>query len=511
MRFGDGALRRAEKALHDGEFAEADKLFREVLAKDGKDLSARCGLSYSLYKQRKLDEAYEHAAIAVQLDQASARARAILGTIILAIGDFPRALTELRTAVSLNENTALAIAGIALIDFYENRPRESLNGLRRASFLSPDEPDFVFALGQIAARSERYKEAADAYERFLRVAPRTDSDRRDRIRGLIDFLRYLNIKNQLYVVSGVDQTSIAFRSPDSRPQLDVHINGSKKPLNFVLDTGSGMSVISEETAQKLGVKEVARGGQARGVGGPGRFEIVYGFVESIEIGDVKVENVPVYIRKFYSSSGVDGYLGLSVISKFAAVADYKTNTFTLQRQRNDDRSNIWRTLYRVPGFDEKRGPATIEIPIRTTGSGFLSGQVQIEGVEGSFNFIIDTGASISVVGESLFQREAFKQFVSRDPLRVYGAAGVTENVTALLLPRIRLGPHQSENVSAAVLDLDIVNETTGFEQMGILGGNFLRNYRVTFDFPRGYIVLEPIRPAPSGGESSGGSAGPPQT
>ncbi len=46
----------------------------------------------------------------------------------------------------------------------------------------------------------------------------------------------------------------------------------------MLDTGSGMSVISEETAKRLGIKLVARGGLARAVGGGGKFEIVYGFV-----------------------------------------------------------------------------------------------------------------------------------------------------------------------------------------------------------------------------------------
>ncbi len=31
----------------------------------------------------------------------------------------------------------------------------------------------------------------------------------------------------------------------------------------------------------------------------GSFEIIYGFLESLEIGEVTVENVPVYIRRFF--------------------------------------------------------------------------------------------------------------------------------------------------------------------------------------------------------------------
>ena len=94
--------------------------------------------------------------------------------------------------MALDENEALAIAGLAMVDFYENRLSLACpSGLRRAVSLDPDEPDYVFNLGQAAARSEKYKEAADAYERFLMIAPKTDFDRRARIVGLIDFLRYL--------------------------------------------------------------------------------------------------------------------------------------------------------------------------------------------------------------------------------------------------------------------------------------------------------------------------------
>ena len=93
-----------------------------------------------------------------------------------------------------------------------------------------------------------------------------------------------------------------------------------------------MSVISEETAKKLGMRPVARGGLARAVGGGGKFEIVYGFLSSLEFGDVRVENVPVYIRHFYDEkTPVDGYLGLSVISKFIASVDYGEKFSVLRR------------------------------------------------------------------------------------------------------------------------------------------------------------------------------------
>jgi hypothetical protein len=55
-----------------------------------------------------------------------------------------------------------------------------------------------------------------------------------------------------------------------------------------------------------------------------------------------------------------------------------------------------------------------------------------------------------------------------------------------------LGNLTKEKISAAVLDLDPVNETAGFRQSGILGSNFLQHFRVSFDFQRGVIRLEPL-------------------
>ncbi|MGH9969270.1 MAG: aspartyl protease family protein [Pyrinomonadaceae bacterium] len=493
---GDKKTRnRAEKALREGDFEGAEKMLRELLSKNAQDNEARLGLSFALLKQRRLQDAYDHAARVILSDPLSAKAHALLGQAILASGNFRESVEEFRTALSLEENEALAIAGLAMVDFYENRVDLCLRGLRRAVGLDPDDPDFIFNLGQAAARNEQYKEAADAYERFLLVAPKTDADRRARIRGLIDFLRYLGRQGSLYVPAGRNSTVVSFQAYDSRPILNIRVNGQKESLRFVLDTGSGMSVISEETARKLGLRPVARGGLARAVGGGGKFEIVYGFLSSLDIGDVRVENVPVYIRRFYDDKiTVDGYLGLSMISKFITAVDYGDRTFTLVRQRQTGTLDLVQSTPPAETPEERR-PASakaIEIPLRTTSSGFLSGEVHLEGIDKPLNFIIDTGASISVISEKLAALEEMANYQTPNRMRVFGAAGVAEDVKTMLLPSLMLGTFVREQLSVAVLDLEPVNETAGFLQDGILGGNFLKHFRVSFDFRRGVIRLEPL-------------------
>jgi len=491
------AYNKGYRAVRKGDYTEAEKIFRDLLGKDAHDNDARLGLSFALLKQRNLQGAYDNAARVLMADPLSARGHALLGSAILGAGEFRLSVEEFKTALALDENEALAVAGLAMVDLYENRLPLAIPALRKAVSMDPDEPDYLFNLGQAAARSEKYKEAADAYERFLVVAPKTDFDRRARIIGLIDFLRYLGRQGSLYVPSGEYRSSVAFEATDNRPVMEVRVNGQREPLKFVLDTGSGMSVVSEQTAKRLGIKPVAKGGLARAVGGGGKFEIVYGFLESIEIGNSKISNVPVYIRKFFDSHiPVDGYLGLSVVSKFLTSIDYGTRRMSLVRQQQTEEVEPWTTVRRPEQFQAlipvSPNDGSVEVPLRTTSSGFLSGEVGLDGFAKNVNFIIDTAASITVISEKFSQEEQLLDLLQPSKMRVFGAAGVTEDVKLLQLPRLNLGLSRMEKINAAVLDLEPVNETAGFTQSGILGGNFLRHFRIYFDFARGAMRLEPL-------------------
>src|SRR5256885_961718 len=474
------------RAVRKGDYEQAEKIFRDLLNKDAHDIEARLGLSFTLLKQRSLQAAYDNAARVIMVDPLSARAHALLGAAILGAGEFRLSVEEFKTALSLDGNEALAVAGLAMIDFYENRLPLALPQLRKAVSMDPDEADYVFNLGQAAARSEKYKEAADAYERFLTIAPKTDIDRRARIVGLIEFLRYLGRQGSLYVPAGEYRTSVSFEATDNRPIIQVRVNGQKEPLRFVLDTGSGMSVVSDQTAKRLGIKPVARGGMARAVGGGGKFEIVYGFLNSLEIGTVRIENVPVYIRKFFDTHiPVDGYLGLSVVAKYLTALDYGTRRMSLVRQHQSDQVESW-TMRRPEGFlslvPVTPNDSSVEVPLRTTSSGFISGEVGLDGFDKNMIFIIDTAASITVISEKLSQDEQLLDLLQPSKMRVFGAAGVTEDVKLLQLPRLSLGLSKLEKINSAGLDIETVKEKAGFSQNGILWWNFLRDLRIYFYF-----------------------------
>ena len=473
-------IRQARKLTRNGKLVEAEKILRGIVERNPKESKAKLVLGYVLLKQHRLLEAYNFSFEIARAEPKNSYAFAVLGATLLNAGNFRDAKTSFYNSIKLNDREALAWSSLGMLDFYENRIAQGLNNLREAVYLEPQEPDFTYALAQVAARAESYREAADAYKRFLRMAPQTDTERRDRIKGLINFLRYLGERQSLYDVDGAKQTVVPIQLFNDRPIVQIKLQKTDEPLNFVLDTGSGISVISEETAQRMKIKPITRGGLARGIGGNGKFEIVYGFLPSIYIGGARIKNIPIYIRKFHAQNErVDGYIGLSLISKFLTTIDYGAATFTLVNQNSIEKKPV-----------ENKLPS---LPLRLTSSGFLSGEVQLEGVPVPLNFIVDTGASVSVISAGLAGSKEISPFIKTETMRVVGAAGVTENVPSFLLPRISFGSHSRNSITAVALNLDLINETAGFEQAGILGGNFLKNYRLTFDFPNSKVIFVPIK------------------
>ena len=72
-------------------------------------------------------------------------------------------------------------------------------------FIRTEEPDFLFTSPKFRPR-RKIQESAIAYERFLDISPQTDVERRDRIKGLIKFLHFLETRKSLYIIGGEYKT-----------------------------------------------------------------------------------------------------------------------------------------------------------------------------------------------------------------------------------------------------------------------------------------------------------------
>jgi tetratricopeptide (TPR) repeat protein len=491
------SLKRAESEMRKANFTEAEKIYRRLLEKDQTDKDARLGLSFTLVKQVKLQEAYENAAQVIAADPLNSRGFALLGTALLRSGEFRNSVEALFTAVKFNNKEALAIAGLSEIEYYEHRTRNSYDGLKRAISIDPMEPDYYLALARACSRLEIYSEAADAYQKFLDVTPKSDVERRARIRGLIDFYRYLG-NTKIHRTSGKELTAIPFELVNHRPFIKVTVNG-RTPLRFVVDTGASLSVVSDTVAAQLGIKPVAHGGNARAVGGTGSFPIVYGVLDSITIGEAKIEAIPVYIRTIYSAPDTpevekaDGYIGLSVLANYGVTLDYQAKQMTL------DRTPIREEPVKSDAAKPADTPSIVgdlingfEVPIRSTSGGLASAETNLPNLKRPLNFIIDTGATTTVISKAAVQRHELEGLkIKGETIRVVGAAGIEEGVETLGLSALTVNGLRKNNSRAVILSLEAVNETSGFEQHGILGGDYLEHFRVAIDMRRYQFKLTP--------------------
>jgi predicted aspartyl protease len=252
----------------------------------------------------------------------------------------------------------------------------------------------------------------------------------------------------------------------------------------VIDTGAGFTVIAKDSAKRLGVSEIARGGKSQGIGGDGKFSIVYGLIGSLQLNEVKVRMVPCFIRPFHGVNDrppderADGYIGLSILSRFIAELDYQKARLVLDR--NTDRP--------VPVADL---PGVTAVPFRMTQNGLISIETEFDGSQ-KVNAILDSGASSTALSVAAVDRLKMRdRIIQGQSTTVIGAAGIANNVELLFLRNCRVADLRQNNLRALVLDFDAINETSGFEQSGILGGDFLRHFRITIDFPHTQVRFQP--------------------
>jgi tetratricopeptide (TPR) repeat protein len=478
----DKLFREGRKAFQKGHYPEAANLYMSVVFRDAKDLEARQNASYAYLKDQNFQKCYDQAMEVLKINPNIARAHALAGAALLRSGYVQESVYELNQAFKLDLKEPLAYGTAAEIDYYEGRTRDSISKALRAHGLDPNEADYLMTIARASSRIELYEQAAEAYERFLAVAPETDKERRDRIAGLIQFYRQL-AGLEVHEVNGPKFSQIAFQlGGDRRPYLHLKING--RDAVFVVDTGSGFTVISKDAAKKFKVSEIAQGGHSQGVGGTGKFPIVYGLIKTLELGDIRVKSIPCFIRPFHvdkeaaADFQADGFIGLSILSHFLTEIDYKDNVMRLDQ-------DVKRTIPVVA-----QSGLTI-VPFRTTQNGLISVETEIDG-KNKINAILDSGASSTVISTAAVERLSMReQIIKGQTTKVIGAGGISDNVELLQLRNCRIADLRQDNLRALVLDFGAINETAGFEQSGILGGDFLRHFSVTINFARAEVVLRP--------------------
>lgn len=203
---------------------------------------------------------------------------------------------------------------------FENRLDEAIRMLTPCA-------EYGAAAAQLLAeayyRARRFPEAAEWFGRLGQ-------------HSLAAHLRAFGTREPCRLCSGPAETAVEFLTREPLPLVRVQINALEEAL-FVFDTGAWDTVIDAGFARRIGLPR----GWTDSVGcADGRnARIEYTRLDCLGIGTMDIADVPVQVMDlgqslagFFEPHGVDGVLGLGVLSRFGITFDMPCGMLRLARE-----------------------------------------------------------------------------------------------------------------------------------------------------------------------------------
>ncbi len=452
-------------------YREALAAFRKAVTADSKSMAvkARMGVVRSALRLGEFLEAQKEAHTLKLQDPRSAEVLTVHADALWSAGLFDEAHEEFKDALALVPDLSRGHHGLARALASQNKLEEALNEAQAALKLSPRDEEIHHTVGSIFERMRRYEQAAAAYGNYVNLMPNKDrSDKASWSRSQIRFLRSFGEREPIAMAEDAAGAlhTVGFRVVDEKVIVKAKVNGGR-PQDFVLDTGSELTTISRQTASSGAVRPITYTLSA-GVGEVGLRGMQLGRLDSLEIGAMKLSNVPALIKapalrgipKRETESFSPLGLGLSM------TIDYAMQKLTLGRHLPPEK-------------------AEFTLPMR---------HHRLSMVRGLINqtrptyFVVDTGGE--VISISTVTAADLNQAMPRKiALRVYGTSGWDRD--AFLMPGVNLRFQNIafNNFAVVVLNLQAPSMLLGFQVGGIVGHKFLSPYRVSLDLDRSELRM----------------------
>ena len=263
--------------------------------------------------------------------------------------------------------------------------------------------------------------------------------------------------------------------------VSLTIAGSP-PLDFVLDSGATQSSITDPfLAWALGL-EVKESGLARGMGS-GATRVAVTEDICIRMDGIEVLRAPLVVHdigaRLAAAAGreIHGFVGADLFERFVVEIDPVGRRLLFHDPET--------FVYRGPGFE-----VPLEIVDRRP---VVHGTVVIKesGKEVPVRLVVDTGSSRFL---SLITRSG-RHLKPPSEQTVGASVGVVGETTVVVAStqRLQLGSIVAKGVETAWMAAFDVPAVRNIPKLnGILGNQFLRRFRVFFDYRGGRLILEPV-------------------
>jgi hypothetical protein len=260
--------------------------------------------------------------------------------------------------------------------------------------------------------------------------------------------------------------------------VTAKINGHG-PFLFALDTGSCCSVFASELVDELGMKPTGENNHGTGAGtssaklglvkGHIAFELDHGLVLATEDANtVSMAGLwPLLGKKFY------GNLGKDVLEHSVVRIDYDHRTITFYAGAYPGTAPILDAKL-VMGYDPQ-----------------LPGAVAAPGTDAfAAGFTLDTGAGGTIVTSPLVSAHHLLDHVHTLSSPSHGLGNGQSNDVIGRLDAVAIGPFLL-HAPVLALSTDTVGSLANAAFSVNLGGNLLRRFTVTIDYPHNRVMLEP--------------------
>ncbi|ALF56254.1 hypothetical protein ACX27_04810 [Nostoc piscinale CENA21] len=302
--------------------------------------------------------------------------------------------------------------------------------------------------------------------------------RPDAVERVAAFMEAVGVKLPQSTSQG--QANVKLKLDNESSVFRIPVSIGRQTQTFILDTGSGQTIINTQIAQQLGLnsKPIPNGLlEYKPVIGNNfkNLEVKTHILPDLSVNSATVSGIyGLELPTQALPQDISGVLGLDFLSKFDVVLNPKKQQLQL-----------------LPPSK----PVAGAIPLKGS-FGILTTQVYING-EGPFNFVLDTGAYTIAISKSIAQKLGIDTR-NAQTAEVFGLGG-RETVKRIKLNQLQIQQHQVTEIDAVIVEQSKILKLPGVE--GIIGQNFLNKYQQhwRFDKPNalgvvesGSLVLQPL-------------------
>jgi len=468
-------LQLGNEYMAEGRYQDALDAFQRALAIVPPDevRAARSGVIAAALRVAEFDLARTEAEKLVASAPTSPDAIALHADALWTAGLFQQAEARYKDALALQPDLARGHHGMARAYAAQSKLEEAMEEAQIALRSAPRDLEIHHTVGAIYERMHKFEEAAGAYSNYVNLLPNKDhSEKADWSRSEIKFLRSFGQRVPFDMDPAADdqQYTIDFRLVNEKVIVRAKVNDGSFQ-DFVVDTGAENTVLSRPTAQRLGVTPITYTLSA-GVGDVGLRGLQLARINSLELGPLKLRNVPCLIKdpplRDIPTREMESLSPLAL--GFSMIIDYKTKKISFGKHLAMEKGDF-------------------ELPLRlhrlVTVTGLVDGSHQA-------NFVVDTGGEVISISRATAAAIGKEEPARKIQLRVYGSSGWDRD--AFLLPGVNLAFNDIRytNFPVVVLNLETPSALLGFQVGGIVGHKFLSKYKVGIDLENSLLRLKAI-------------------